>query len=101
MRYVLFALVLFTMLSLGGCMSSRTVALDAALKATEAGEYSLIVVTDTFVSFQNPHRKDQYYFTGQLPETTTTAIKAAIEHCKSKEKIHYEDTRPATERTSA
>ena len=101
MRYVLFALAVSTMLSLSGCTSSRTVTLDVALQATEAGEYSLIVVTDTFVSFQNQHHKDQYYFTGPLHGKTTTAIKAAIEHSKSKEKIHYEDARPATERPSA
>ena len=101
MRCVLFALAVFTMLFLSGCMSSQTVTLEAALQATEAGEYSLIVVTDTFVTFQNQHRKDQYYFTGPLPETTATAIKSAIEHSKSKEKIHYEDARPASERPKA
>ena len=78
MRTVLVILSMAAVLLMGGCNRSRTIDLDTGLRGTQHGEYTLVAISDQFVSFQNSTHKDQYYFTAPLPPEVLARIQAAI-----------------------
>ena len=85
-------------LSLSACSGDRRIDLDSALRKTGEGEYSLIVITDQFISFQKDgFHKYQYYFTPPLPATALDQIKAAAERARTNHhEVHVEDMRAST-----
>jgi hypothetical protein len=91
---ILTALTLF----LSACGGDRRIDFDSAVRSTADGEFSLIVVTDKFVSFQkDAFHKYQYYFAPPLPVTALDQIKTSAERARANHhEVHVEDIRDST-----
>ena len=94
MRTILIALSMAAALLVSGCTRPRTIDLDTGLHGTQRGEYSLVAISDQFVSFQNSSHKDQYYFTAPLPPEVLARIQAAIAAGSTPSRpVHFMDAR--------
>ena len=94
MRTILVTLSMAAALLVVGCTRPRTIDLDTGLRGTQRGEYTLVAISDQFVSFQNSSHKDQYYFTTPLPPEVLARIQAAVAAgSTSLQPIHFMDAR--------
>lgn len=77
------------------CGGDRRIDLDSALRSTSQGDFTIIVFTDQFISFQRDgFHKYQYYFTPPLPQTIVDQITSAAAHSRSKKhEVQIEDIR--------
>jgi hypothetical protein len=80
------------------CGGDRRIDLESALGSTRQRDFTLVVFTDQFISFQKDgFHKYQSYFSPPLPQTVIDQVRSAVEEARSKKhEVYIEDARAST-----